>query len=750
MDITGLAIGIVDLYTTCRDCYNFFTTVRAAEAESSAHLRELEIQQSILKAWGFYWQIQNEGGSEPEHSNPTRQKRTKLHEYLLSNRFKAEGVFKTLSALADTLSDQDKLTKRYGIRLQSAQVIQDGSQLMNNLQLVISGTTTEDARPVISEVRSRLSLLNKFKWSLKDKDNFKKLIADLRSHSDSLYRLCPENAFESMNIYLTMECLAREESPTRLKWTSSLATQLAEGDEQSSVREGYELLASAATLKASVNQNRDRMHADDSTLTSVEEEQREMRYLGKGLALFEGQVVYVEMRDYRGPPLELTPEQRQRLKRRRNRARFFPSFPMNNTMNSHYGRVDIDQTHQQYDSDESESDEEIEAVRPADPKLRTLIKNFVNTFQGANNMKSVYGLDIAGMIDHTEGEHKGHCSILYRLPGTIGVQSRDRPAENLKLRAPVSLESLLGTKRQQGIRSTLGARFELARKLVHAVCLLHSSGWLHKNIRADSVMFFPEHANALQEDRYEVQFEIDVSKPILMGYIFSRPDDIIIRPTSSATEQPSENKPSGRELVSVSNTWRDPVDERAELKRRTGTLRDDTIYGRDMPRRVPVKEQTKETNISGFTLDYYQHPAKHADPKRLYRHAYDVYSLGILLLEVGLWEKLKNYEDTRSEYNRRGHYEEVRIVRRRVMDSDEDDYNKRRHISPDYDEEDHYERRRWICREYLDRLRWACGDKYADVVLSCLMINSSDDEVAKASERELCARIVADLEGCQA
>jgi hypothetical protein len=137
---------------------------------------------------------------------------------------------------------------------------------------------------------------------------------------------------------------------------------------------------------------------------------------------------------------------------------------------------------------------------------------------------------------------------------------------------------------------------------------------------------------------------------------------------------------------------------------------------------VTAAEATKETIVSGFTLDYYQHPAKHADPKRLYRHAYDVYSLGILLLEVGLWEQLKNYEDLDSY-------------------SDEDS---------NYDEEDHYERRRWICREYLDRLRWSCGDTYADVVLSCLMIDSSDDEVAKTNQRELCARIVADLEGCQA
>ena len=732
MDVVSFAISIAALYTTCRDCYGFFTTVKTAEAESSTHLRELEIQQSILKAWGFHWQIQNEDGSEPEHPDHTRRKRTKLHEYLLSNRFKAEGVFSTLSALADTLSNQEKLIKRYGIQLQPAQAIQDGSQSTNNVQLTIPNTTIEDVKPVISEVKNRLSVLKKFKWALRDRDNFKKLIADLRSHSESLYRLCPENAFESMNIYLTMECLARQESPAGLKWTSRLATQQAEVDRKSSVREGYELLASAATLKALVNENRGGEQADTRTLTSVDEEQREMWYLGKGLALFEEQVVYVEMRDYRGPPLELTPEQKQQMKRRRDRARFLRRSPTDGTMTRHYSKARMNRIYEYSSSDEAEDDvEPIEIVRPADPKLRALIRNFFNTFQGANMRESVYGLNIAGMIDHTEGEHKGHCSILYKLPGTIGIQSRERPAENLKLRAPVMLQSLLGTKQKQGIRSTLGARFELARKLMRAVCLLHSSGWLHKNIRAESVMFFPEHVSALQEDRYEIKIEIDISKPILMGYIFSRPDDIVIQmnpPSAPQTEHSdSRSMPTdfrGRRSTASTaiSMWDDPMDEGAKSRRRTGTPRVDSIYGRNMLVDVAVPEQTKATNISGFTLDYYQHPAKHADPKRMYRHAYDVYSLGILLLEVGLWEKLKNYGDSRRGYD---------------LDADDD-------------EEDHYERRRWICRKYLDRLRWECGDIYADVVLGCLMIDSSNDEVAKASERELCARIVADLEGYQA
>jgi hypothetical protein len=140
-----------------------------------------------------------------------------------------------------------------------------------------------------------------------------------------------------------------------------------------------------------------------------------------------------------------------------------------------------------------------------------------------------------------------------------------------------------------------------------------------------------------------------------------------------------------------------------------------SIYGHNALEITGGSRETTKRNISGFKLDYYQHPAKHANPQRLYRHAYDVYSLGTLLLEVGLWMQLGVYNG--SYYN--------------------------------YDE-DHYERRRWLCRTYLGDLRWACGDTYANVVLKCLIIDCIDEEAAMASERELCAKIVADLEGCRA
>lgn len=612
MEAVGLAIGIVSLYRACYDCYSFFTDVNKAEASSSSHMRELEIQQAILKSWGFHWQILSGNSTEAAPPDDANRKPTKLEKYLRANRHKAEAVFKTLSALFDTLSDQKKLGNRYGIQLKSTQLIKDESEFASSVELTIPDTAAVQVEPVITEVKNRLSVLNKFKWVMKDKESFKKLITSLKAYGDTLYRLCPENAVPSMNIYFVMECVAGQESPAGLKWTSKIATEHAEVDDDFSMREAYQLLASAATLKASVNENRDREDATkDETLPAIEETQPQMFYLGKGLALFEGQVVYVEMRDYRGPPLDLTPEQKKQIKeeakkkRERKKQRIIDSMEFRKVVSRGRRYADSDDSSSpseldlsEFDSssdDEAEDVEPVQIVRPADPKLRALVKNFFNTFKGDNMMRSVEGLDIAGMIDHTEAEQKGYCSILYKLPGTAGVQTRERPAENLKIRAPVTLQSLLGIKDIYGINSTLGARFRLARKLVHAVCLLHSSGWLHKNIRAQSVIFFPGQAD---DRRHEEKTEIDVSNPILMGYIFSRPDDILpMKDPSPAPRSKDEKKiehVKTTRMSSNSMVWATPKVGKSENKRGLGHRRRlVSIYGYDMLGKTSRQSQSK-------------------------------------------------------------------------------------------------------------------------------------------------------------
>ncbi|KAK1992335.1 hypothetical protein LX36DRAFT_704158 [Colletotrichum falcatum] len=433
--------------------------------------------------------------------------------------------------------------------------------------------------------------------------------------------------------------------------------------------------------------------------------------LGRDLALFNKEVVYVETRDYRGPP-EPTPEQEKGLKRgRKNAASPKPPSP---------------ETRGKKGGNKSEGDEPVEiTVRPAKNKFRDLIQNFVDTFRGPDVMRSVYGLEIAGLVDHTAGGLKGHCSILYNLPGELGLVSRDRPAEDYELREPVTLKTLLGKGHGRDTRSALGSRFELARKLVRAVCLLHSVGWLHKNIRVESVIFFPKHADAPRADRFRAETEFDISAPALMGYIFSRPDDVVVQTNKPAADVPAAASPEAIQK-SESSTYtyvKTHKSGEAHLKTSQEASPAASKHSRDKKEKATVGEGTKERHIRGFTLDYYQHPAKHADPMCLYRHAHDVYSLGILLLEVGLWERLKGHDGRGPGYSKNSGNDEG---------------------------EDHYGRRRRICEEYLDRLRWTCGDTYADVVHDCLMINGSNDGVDNGSERKLCARIVASLEDCRA
>jgi hypothetical protein len=39
-------------------------------------------------------------------------------------------------------------------------------------------------------------------------------------------------------------------------------------------------------------------------------------------------------------------------------------------------------------------------------------------------------------------------------------------------------------------------------------------------------------------------------------------------------------------------------------------------------------------------LDYYQHPEKRYNPLVRYSRTHDIYSLGVLLLEIGLWKPI--------------------------------------------------------------------------------------------------------------
>jgi hypothetical protein len=124
-----------------------------------------------------------------------------------------------------------------------------------------------------------------------------------------------------------------------------------------------------------------------------------------------------------------------------------------------------------------------------------------------------------------------------------------------------------------------------------------------------------------------------------------------------------------------------------------------------------VKAHTRERHR--VTLDRRHHPSKIADPDRRYCHAFDVYSLGIALVEIGLWCRIETL---------------TRSIR----------------------EHDPFQFRRVMIRSLEDELRFGCGEVYTKVVLACLTVDPEHSEIGLAEQRELCARIAADLAQCRA
>lgn len=74
-----------------------------------------------------------------------------------------------------------------------------------------------------------------------------------------------------------------------------------------------------------------------------------------------------------------------------------------------------------------------------------------------------------------------------------------------------SLSSLLSGK---SVFPSLNARLSLAISLVETVLQLHTSGWLHKGIRADNVLFFLQKLS-----------KVELKNPFLEGYEYARADN---------------------------------------------------------------------------------------------------------------------------------------------------------------------------------------------------------------------------------
>ena len=269
-----------------------------------------------------------------------------------------------------------------------------------------------------------------------------------------------------------------------------------------------------------------------------------------------------------------------------------------------------------------------------------------------NRPKEFLGLDCIGLFKDSPNARYG---MVYELPARLRNVQSPMSTESRIIYNPSSLTDLM--RQVQGV-ADLGDRFDLAKKLMRSVVALHTCGWLHKKVSPENILFFAARPNP---GEVISALRKDFSRPVLVGYGLSRRDDI-----------------------------RDEGKNDSRVSRRPDRSRFD--------------------RPSELEHSIYQHPDKATNPRRRSRHSYDLYSLGLVLLEIGLWEDLQKY----------------------------------------YNFDNLYEFRLHILKRVVPDLWSQCGRIYGEVVRDCLTIDTDDNALADEGQRKHALKLAERLEKCVA
>lgn len=459
----------------------------------------------------------------------------------------------------------------------------------------------------------RLNILSRCRWALGRNADIDALNLELRSHTDLLYQLCPEDAISAMQMIFAEERLRIAITLETLgQLASKFAAQPPVASRQLSYSPsdgGLELLEHLTdlNLKAQVARRASLTEVQRRRLLTMDERDFQIRTprgasdVEWSLAMWspKKEIVYIEFKSY----------------------------------NDDRG----------YKSKDIQEDVLKLSILFSDP--RTPLR-----------LRTLRPLGIFKNPDH------GYLGFAYALPDPIWRTPSTMTESEWDIRRPHRLSKALEFRNISQV--PLGLRFELARTLLKSVIFLHTSGWLHKNIRPESIIFFPKDQKPLTRK------QIDWLNVFLMGYKYAR--------LHSQTEFDGDD---------------DSDDDGNPM---TGIYRG--IYDLNVPR---VQEQ--------ITLDIYQHPTKRTEPHRRYQSAYDMYSLGLVLLEIGLWEPLA-----------------------KLVPSSHNAYEMQRHIQD----------------KLYPRLVGQCGETYADVMRDCLSMERQKSDTDKERQRSLALKMYANLGRC--
>lgn len=198
----------------------------------------------------------------------------------------------------------------------------------------------------------------------------------------------------------------------------------------------------------------------------------------------------------------------------------------------------------------------------------------------------------------------------------------ERPAGSDVNQPPVTLKELLETP-LGGARPSVTQRVHLACAIAKAVLYLHSVSWLHKGIRSSNIVFFPTDSEMKNASK------IDYAMPILSGFDFSRPES-----NENWTEAPSSENMEF-------DLYRHPLAQVSYLLPPVGS---------SPPSPSKLLSPTRDP------MD-----------RESYRRSFDIYSLGIVLVEVAMWQPLRQILDIQQPNPRHAHDVRENLLRGTVF-----------------------------------------------------------------------------------
>jgi len=464
--------------------------------------------------------------------------------------------------------------------------------------------------------KTKMSLLERCRWSLRGKERIRGLIETLRRHNDDLIRLCSWEAQAQINRGLATLTLPQSKNSVELHLMADISAEAAK-DETSPMAEGRQRIAEMARFKAKLMTLSKVSHKNQAHWRLLDQRDYVINWTSSpytlGQSLRDRDPVFVEWQSYRG--------------------------------------------------------EDKQPDKLAEKQIHEL-GDFLSVATRPHDFRA---LDCIGLFKDSANDRYG---VVYNLPEHLRSLSHCTRTENRRIYNPSTLTHLI--RNIDGVLD-LGIRFNLAKKLIYSVVVLHTCGWLHKNIRSDNIFFFPARPDTGERVK---DYRKDIGRPIIVGYGLSRPDDI-------AVDQ------SGRRQHSRLS----PADEDAEVSQRSR-------------RHQCGDDSNNDNNNKQSTLNVYQHPDKLANPDRRFRHSYDIYSLGLVLLEIGLWQNLQAFNASRWK--------------------------------------DAYGFQKFVLDRLVPDLWGQCGSIYGSVVKECLTMKSDDLELAEESQRRLAWNIAERLDKCVA